>query len=312
MTKKITGTIFATNISAKKGTAKKNVSEITIDECGVVNDAHRTYGHRQVSIMNKESIEAFVKRTGKQINFGDFGENLTVSGIELKNVQILDQFKINDVLLRVTQVGKECHGNVCEIFRAVGKCIMPQEGIFCRVIKGGKIKVDDVIEYLPKTLKILLITLSDRASSGEYQDKSGERAEEILNTFFATQKYRFEIARKLLKDDENLLTRTLQTALKNEVDIIFTLGGTGISPRDIAPETVAKFCQKIIPGVMENIRLKYAEKNPASLLSRSIAGINNNTQIYALPGSVKAVEEYLTEIIKTLNHAILMMYGVGH
>lgn len=148
---KITGVISATNISAKKGTAKHNVNQIIIDAAGVVADAHAGPGHRQVSLLSQESIDAFAAQTGIQVAPGAFGENLTISGIDLTIVAIHDRFKIGTVELEVTQIGKECHGNVCAIFRTVGKCIMPQEGLFTKVLRGGTINVGDAIELAQNT-----------------------------------------------------------------------------------------------------------------------------------------------------------------
>jgi molybdenum cofactor synthesis domain-containing protein len=104
----------------------------------------------------------------------------------------------------------------------------------------------------------------------------------------------------------------LENAVARQVDIIFTLGGTGVGARDITPEVVTSMCDKIIPGIMEHIRMKYGATIPAALLSRSVAGIKNNTQIYTLPGSVKAVKEYLNEIVKILEHTIYMLRNIDH
>jgi len=93
-----------------------------------------------------------------------------------------------------------------------------------------------------------------------------------------------------------------------KVDVVFTTGGTGIGPRDITPETVAALCERLIPGIMEHVRAKHGQQNPRARLSRSIAGVAGKTQIYTLPGSVRAVEEYLEEILKTLEHVVYMLH----
>ena len=91
---------------------------------------------------------------------------------------------------------------------------------------------------------------------------------------------------------------------------MFTTGGTGIGPRDFTPEVAKKLIEKEIPGIMENIRIKYGQLVPNALLSRGVAGIMGQTQLYCLPGSVKAVKEYMVEILKTLEHLIFMLYGI--
>lgn len=304
------GLVVSVNISEKKGTVKHPVAEIQIDNRGVVADAHAGLWHRQVSLLSKETIDSFAAEMQRQIKAGEFAENITIGGLDLSSVAVLDRFKIGQVELEVTQIGKECHGDRCAIFQEIGKCVMPKKGLFCRVIQGGKVKPGDTVEYVAKTLTFLIITLSDRAFTGQYSDRSGPCARQILEEYFSSRRWRVQINNVILGDDAARLRQELQNAIADEVDVIFTLGGTGIGPRDITPETVAAVCDKTICGIMDSIRLKFGAQKPSALLSRSIAGIAGRTQIYALPGSVQAVSEYLTEILKTLEHAIYMVYGL--
>jgi molybdenum cofactor synthesis domain-containing protein len=304
------GSVISVNISEEKGTVKHPVSEIIIDKNGIVGDAHAGPWHRQVSLLAREDIDCFGKEMGRQLKPGEFAENITTAGVDLNRVAILDRFRMDEVELEVTQIGKECHGNTCAIYQEVGKCVMPKKGLFCRVINPGKIKPGDSIEYCPKTLRFLIITLSDRAFAGHYSDRSGPRAKQILEEYFADAKWHCQFQYVLLADDAEPLGRQLTQAINEGIDVIFTLGGTGIGPRDITPETVAAVCEKTIPGIMENIRVKYGKEKPAALLSRSVAAIAGKTQVYALPGSVRAVEEYLCEILKTLEHAVYMLHGL--
>jgi molybdenum cofactor synthesis domain-containing protein len=117
-----------------------------------------------------------------------------------------------------------------------------------------------------------------------------------------------EIRTTVMPDD----AFTLRAALKEAplTDLIITTGGTGIGPRDITPDVVRPLLTKEMPGIMEQIRVKYGTKNPKALLSRAVAGAIGNTLIYTLPGSVKAVHEYMAEIVKTMEHTFYMLYGV--
>lgn len=145
--KGLKGKIKAVCISEKKGTDKKNIHECEIVEgFGLKNDAHGGNWHRQISLLSYEKIEDFKKRGGEVID-GSFGENLIVSGLDLVNIPIGTKLKINNIVLEVTQIGKECHSH-CEIFKKVGDCIMPREGIFAKVISGGIIKEGDIIEII--------------------------------------------------------------------------------------------------------------------------------------------------------------------
>lgn len=141
------GIIKAVCISEKRGTDKKNIHKReVIKGFGLKNDAHGGDWHRQVSLISFEKIEEFKKRGGDVID-GSFGENLIVTEIELTKLPIGTKLKINDVVLEVTQIGKECHSH-CEIFKKVGDCIMPREGIFARVLVGGYIEEGDTIQVV--------------------------------------------------------------------------------------------------------------------------------------------------------------------
>src|SRR5512133_1274048 len=149
--------VLSVNISEKKGTIKIPVEHIDLDEMGVLHDAHSGPWHRQVSLLSKESVIKFSASAGRDIRYGEFAENITTDGIVLYETHPLDRFIIGDVELEVTQIGKECHGDNCAIFREVGNCVMPKEGIFCRVLKPGRIKAGDKIIFLPKTYKFMVI-----------------------------------------------------------------------------------------------------------------------------------------------------------
>ena len=134
--------VLAICISKHKGTLKNEVSEANfIEEFGIEGDAHAGKWHRQVSLLAFEKIDDF-RNKGGNVDFGAFGENLVVDGIELHKLPVGQQLQVGEVLLEVTQIGKECHDK-CAIYYQVGECIMPKNGIFTRVLKGGKVKVGD-------------------------------------------------------------------------------------------------------------------------------------------------------------------------
>lgn len=138
------GKVMAVCISEKKGTQKKRVSEgILIEEHGIEGDAHAGKWHRQVSLLSYETIEAF-KARGAQIEDGAFGENVIVEGIDLIHLPVGTRLRCGKILLEVTQIGKECHSH-CEIFKKMGECIMPSNGIFTRVLHGGLMREGDEI-----------------------------------------------------------------------------------------------------------------------------------------------------------------------
>ncbi|MGD9977438.1 MAG: molybdenum cofactor synthesis domain-containing protein [Bacteroidales bacterium] len=302
--------VISVNISEKKGTIKHQVGSIELNSFGVKGDAHAGTWHRQVSMLGTESIDKFTQSSGLPVKYGEFAENITTEGMELYKAQPGDRFVGDNVELEVTQIGKLCHGDGCAIYRQVGSCVMPKEGIFVRVLKSGKLKPGDVLEFTPKVFKVKIITLSDRASKGEYEDKSGPEIEKLISEFFVNSSWQFAIDKVIIADDTKLLKQYLLSASMASYDIIFTTGGTGIGPRDITPDVVKPLIDKEIPGIMEMIRLKYGAENPHALLSRGIAGTMGKSFIYTLPGSVKAVREYMAEIVKTQKHLFLMLMGI--
>jgi molybdopterin adenylyltransferase len=302
--------VLSVNISEKKGTIKKPVDQIILDERGVETDAHSGTWHRQVSLLAKESIDKFTTQAGRNINFGEFAENITTEGLELWKTHPLDRIRIGEAELEVTQIGKECHGTSCAIYKEVGNCVMPKEGIFARVLAPGIVKAGDNFGYTPKIFRVNVITLSDRASQGEYEDRSGPRITELLGRFFEETGWKFEIDNTLIPDDEDELESLITGFVFNGSDIIITTGGTGIGPRDITVDIIKPLLHMEIPGIMELIRYKYGSLKPNALISRAVAGVIGQTLVYTLPGSVKAVDEYCSEILPTLKHSIMMLHGI--
>jgi len=139
------GTIVAISISEKKGEKKHNIREaMLIKDFGIEHDAHAEGGHRQVSLLMDESFER-MSREGIDIEHGDFAENIVTRDVDLSTLELEDLIRIGKgILLKVTMIGKECH-TPCRIYYQVGYCIMPEEGIFCRVLDSGRIRVGDTV-----------------------------------------------------------------------------------------------------------------------------------------------------------------------
>ena len=138
---------MAVCISERKGTPKINVHQAkVIEDFGIEKDAHAGKWHRQVSLLSYEKIEEFRVR-GAEVEDGAFGENLVVSDIDFKTLPIGTKFVCNDVVLELTQIGKQCHSG-CAIYKVMGDCIMPREGVFTRVLHGGIIREGDELVIL--------------------------------------------------------------------------------------------------------------------------------------------------------------------
>lgn len=144
------GKIMAVCISEKRGTQKKNIDKVhLLENWGLEGDAHGGHWHRQVSLLSYEKVRDFEKK-GISLEDGAFGENLLVEGFDFRSLPVGTRFRCGDALLEMTQIGKECHSH-CQIYHRVGDCIMPREGVFARVLKGGLIGIGDEIEIVPSS-----------------------------------------------------------------------------------------------------------------------------------------------------------------
>ncbi len=141
------GKIISINVCEKKSIKKRPVNEaMLIEQKGIEGDAHAEGGIRQVSLLAQESIEK-MQKMGLDVKAGDFAENITTEGIDLLALPIGTKLTVGDVLLEVSQHGKICHTK-CNIYKTVGDCVMPKEGIFCKVLKGGLVRVGMILETI--------------------------------------------------------------------------------------------------------------------------------------------------------------------
>ena len=309
------GKLIAVCISEKKGTVKKNIGTCRIiADHGLEHDAHAGSG-RQVSLLSAEQVDAFWERAKGAVELppGIFGENLLVEGYDFKSYPVGTRFRIKEVLLELTQIGKQCHTG-CEIMQRTGECIMPREGVFAKVLTGGVVSVGDEVELVeqgepkaevPRQLTAAVLTASDRAFRGEREDKSGPKIAELL----VAAGYRIG-SRMLLPDDEDGLVEALTyLADKEQPDVIFTTGGTGFSPRDRMPEATRRVMERDVPGIAEGIRAYSMKITPRAMLSRAVSVIRGKTLIVNLPGSPKAVAECLEYLLPALEHGLRILAG---
>ena len=302
------GEIKAICISERRGTAKHPVETARLLEgYGIEGDAHGGNWHRQVSLLGLEKIEDFRKR-GAEVEFGAFGENIVAEGIDFRRLPVGSWIGIGEAVLELTQIGKECHTH-CAIYHSVGDCIMPREGVFARVLKGGIIRVGDRVEVLeretPFPWQAAVITLSDKGAAGERKDESGpaiaarlrENGYEVVETI-------------LLADDRERLEKTLiRLADQRQLDLILTTGGTGFSPRDITPEATLAVAHRQAPGIAEAIRAASMNITPRAMLGRGVSVIRGKTLIINLPGSPKACQESMDVFLDTIPHAMGLLRG---
>jgi molybdenum cofactor synthesis domain-containing protein len=297
--------VSAVCISKEKGTGKKDVKESKfIENWGLEDDAHGGNWHRQVSLLSKEKIDDFNSK-GAGVIYGAFGENIVVDGCDLPKLPVGTIIEIgSSSVLRVTQIGKKCHTG-CDIFTKMGSCIMPSNGIFVRVLKGGPVRNDDEIRIF-EGHRVAIITLSDKAHKGERVDTSSLKIEEIVKA------NGYEVSFKaVLPDEKDQLEKMLIDICDSRAaDLILTTGGTGLSERDITPEATKAIIEKEVPGIAESIRSLTMKYTNRSMLSRGVSGTRKNTLIVNLSGSPIAVEEQLNSVIEPLKHGIDTLCGL--
>ncbi len=327
-------TVVAVCVSDVRGVQKTPVAEIElIAEHGAKGDAHAGAWHRQVSLLADESAER-MRRKGLTIDPGAFGENILTRGIDLVHIPIGRTIRIGgpapastDVVLEVTQIGKVCH-DPCAIYAQAGECIMPTEGIFCRVAVGGVIRAGDAIEVLPgessspaeagsqhasssagvREFRTAVLVLSDSRSSGERGDQVIPTcAESLQGTPFSI------VCADIISDDREQITRELRALVdRGDIDLILTSGGTGLAPRDNTPEATREVIEREASGLAELMRLRGLEHTPRAMLTRGIAGAAGRTLIINLPGSPKAVREGIAALLPILPHAMETLLGSSH
>ena len=337
------GKIVALCISEARGTVKHAVPQIKlIKDYGIEGDARAGHWHRQVSLLSAEQVEVFNQRiacsnaqilekaklttldakesdniaepgeTEKAIIEpaieGTFGENILASGIDLRQLPVGSTLTAGAVILKLSQIGKECHSH-CQIFHRVGDCIMPREGVFATVEQGGELTTGmDITVELPSPnapLRAAVMTLSDKGSVGQRVDTSGPQAARML----AQAGYEV-VEQVLLPDVQGKIERELKRlADSRQVDLIITTGGTGMAPRDVTPEATLAVATRHVPGIAEAIRAGSMAITKRAMLSRGVSVLRHSTLIVNLPGSKKAVEEALEMVLPTLEHGIRLAKG---
>lgn len=300
------GIVKAICISEKKGTQKHRVEEaVFVEDWGIEKDAHAGKWHRQVSLLSYDKIEDFKKR-GAEITDGAFGENLVVEGFDFRNLPVGTIFQCNDVILEMTQIGKQCHSH-CEIYKTMGECIMPKEGVFAKVIQGGAIRTGDEMKIIGERnrFRTAVLTLSDKGAAGKREDKSGPLIREIIEK----DNY-LVIDQHILPDEQKSIEETLiHLCDRLKVDLIFTTGGTGFSLRDRTPEATLAVADRLAPGISEAIRAYSMPITNRAMLSRGVSVLRGQTLIINLPGSPKAVKESLDCILPALGHGLEILKG---
>lgn len=296
------GRVVSVNVSEKKGTIKHPVEQIELKiNHGILNDAHAGDWHRQVSLLDLSSFDKMHNKANVELRPGIFAENITTEGIDLWSLPIGTRLQIGETLLEITQIGKECHRH-CQVFKQVGDCVMPREGIFAKVIKEGTITVGEAINIIP-TIRVAILTVSDKGSSGEREDRSGPALVEAM------QGKANVIFQDIVPDESEQIKAKLIDYSEQEIDLVFTTGGTGFAPRDHTPEATMAVVERPAPGIVEAIRSQSLKITPFAMLSRATAGIRGKTLIINFPGSPKAALECLDVFLPVMNHAVETLRG---
>ena len=292
------GKVMAVCTSPARGTQKENIGRgVFRAGYGIEGDAHAGDWHRQVSLLSYEKVQAFNAR-GAAVADGAFGENLLVDGFDFARLPAGTWLGCGDVLLEITQIGKQCHHG-CEIFQRMGDCIMPREGVFARVLRGGEIAVGDEMHLV---YKVGIITASDKGAAGAREDRSGPAIAARLPDDYQV------VCTEIVPDDRAKLAEALRRMCDEQgCNLVLTTGGTGFSPRDVTPEATRDVIERETPGLSEAIRAYSKQFTRRAMLSRGVSGIRGRTLIVNLPGSPKAVQESMDAFLDTVGHGLRLL-----
>jgi molybdenum cofactor synthesis domain-containing protein len=294
--------IDAISIAVAKDAPHETRSCVEVTPAGIAGDRHGGKSLRQCSLVDAALAAATATTPGQPVA-GEHHENLRVTGLGVAPLKVLDRIQFGEVILEVTSVP--------------GTALAPArrspagaQGVFTRILQGGTLEVGQPGQWSRRPLVAQVITLSDRAHAGAYQDRSGPVITAALSAFGEAQDWQLTVETQVLPDDPEALAAALHAARTAGVHVVITTGGTGIGPRDVTPDVVLQLADRTIPGIMEFIRWKHGQHNPRALLSRSVVVVLGTTVVYTLPGSPKAAQEYMDEIVVTLEHLLFTLRGL--
>ncbi|MFZ5830147.1 MAG: molybdenum cofactor synthesis domain-containing protein [Planctomycetota bacterium] len=305
------GRIEALAVSVRKGQRKTCRDRVRfIVDHGIEGDAHAGPWHRQVSLLADEDIAAMRAHGLPELEYGDFAENVVLSGINLDALGLGSRIQLGgEVQLQITQIGKQCHTR-CHIYDTVGDCIMPRRGLFARVVAAGQAAVGDpavAVHLVPRSqLQAVVLTISDRCSRGEAEDTAGPGVAELLRRELGAHVYAVEV---LPDERPQIADRLRHYCDGHSIDLVATVGGTGFSPRDVTPEATREVVDRLAPGLDEAMRAASLQQAPHAMLSRGASGIRQSTLIVNLPGSKRAAEENLRVVLTALPHGLAKLRG---
>lgn len=304
------GRVEAICVSRSKGERKRPVQRAILREGhGIEGDGHAGPWHRQVSILSAADV-ATVKNKLPDVAYGDFAENLILSGVDLSSLGLGSRIRLgSDAVVSITQIGKVCH-SPCRIYALTGDCIMPRLGLFARVETGGALEPGDeaaLIEVVGREVfQAVVLTVSDTCSRDAAQDTAGPATSELLERAMRCHVYR----REIIPDElETIKERLEHYSSGHSIDLVVTVGGTGFSPRDVTPEATSALIERPAPGLAEAMRAASLAKTPYAMLSRAVCGIVGETLIVNLPGSRKAALENLGAMLPALPHGLKKLRG---
>ncbi len=307
----VNGIIEAICISEKKGERKMPLEGATfVANHGIDGDAHAGPWHRQVSLLAAGDVAIMRDKGLPDLKAGDFAENLVLQGVNLNALGLGSRLRMGATAeLIITQIGKACHSR-CAIYEQTGDCIMPRQGLFARVTRGGTVRAGDAVTVLETVsrdiFQCVVLTASDRCARGETEDTAGPAVVARLQNEIAAHVY----DTKILSDERDGIADQLRHYSDgHSIDLIVVVGGTGFTPRDVTPEAARDVIERLTPGLDEAMRRASAEKTPNAMLSRAVSGIRRSTLILTLPGSRSGAIENLEAVLPALEHGLLKLRG---
>ncbi len=304
------GRIRAVCTGARKGVPKSpSKGARFLAGKGIEGDAHAGDWHRQISIVDQADFDG-MSRVVPDLTHGAFAENLVIEGLDLASAGLGTIVRLgSSARIRISQIGKACH-NPCRIAKTAGTCIIPLRGLFARVVGDGDVAPGDaaaIEDMVPRSrLQAAVVTVSDRCHRGETEDTAGPAVARLLGERIGAHVYDVAI---VPDDPEAISGKVCHYCDGHSIDLVVTVGGTGMSPRDVTPEATRAVLERLTPGIDEAMRAASLSRTPHAFLSRGVSGIRSETLVVSVPGSLSGAVENLEVVLPALPHAIEKLKG---
>ena len=286
---------------AIRGKAKQEVERLTVvPSFGAEGDAHAGPSHGPLCLLAQLDLD-YMQARGLRLAPGALGEHLALSGIDTEELGVGTQLRIGSVLLELTQIGTICRTR-CSLYRKAGDCIMPRTALLARVVEGGELSAGmpvDVTVLVPRcAIQAALVMVAG--------DPDGAAAQSVTR-LLREQLGAYLPAVYAVPGKSTAIAARLRELCDRRLDLVLTIGGTGLDPQALTPNATRGILEYEVPGIPEAMRALGRRSTPHAILARGLAGVRRQCLVINLPGSECAAVECLSAVMAALPHAVQML-----